>query len=111
MWRLQRALDAVRGHPRVADAALAVLLAALVQWEILTTAVTGSKWLLMPAGLAMTIPLAWRRVAPLPALLFVMAGGLFYGTVRYSTGSVLLTMIFHAVGNAYAAYQRLHSSR
>jgi membrane protease YdiL (CAAX protease family) len=46
-----------------------------------------------------------------PALLFVMAGGLFYGTVRYSTGSVLLTMIFHAVGNAYAAYQRLHSSR
>jgi len=45
------------------------------------------------------------------ALLWVMVDGLFYGMVRYSTGSVLLTIIFHAVGNAYAAYQRFYSSR
>ena len=88
MRRLQRALAAVRGHPRVADAALAVLLAALVQWEILTTAVTGSKWLLMPAGLAMTIPLAWRRAAPLPALLFVMAAGAAVGLTTADSDAV-----------------------
>ena len=79
MSRLQRALDAVRGHPRAADAALALLLAALVEWEILTTDVTGPKWLLVPAGLAIDLPLAWRRVAPLPALLFVMAASAAVG--------------------------------
>jgi signal transduction histidine kinase len=73
MGGLQRASDAVRRHPRTADAALALLLAALVQWELLTTDVTGPKWLLVPAGLAVTLPLAWRRVAPLPTLLLVMA--------------------------------------
>ena len=88
MRRFQRARDAVRGHPRVADAALAVVLAALVQWEILTTDVTGSKWLLMPAGLAMTIPLAWRRVAPLPALLFVMAAGAAVGLTTADSDAV-----------------------
>lgn len=40
------------------------------------------------------------------ALLFVLVDGVFYGTVRYSTGSILLTMCLHALGNAYAAYQR-----
>jgi signal transduction histidine kinase len=79
MSGLQRARDAVRGHPRAADAALALLLAALVEWEILTTDVTGPKWLLVPAGLALTVPLAWRRVAPLPALLFVMAAAAAVG--------------------------------
>ena len=79
MSGLQRALDAVRRHPRAADAALALLLTALVQWEILTTDVTGPKWLLVPAGLAMTVPLAWRRVAPLPALLIVMAASAAIG--------------------------------
>ena len=79
MSRLQRALDAVRGHPRAADASLALLLAALVEWEILTTDVTGPKWLLVPAGVAIALPLAWRRVAPLPALLFVMAASAAVG--------------------------------
>jgi signal transduction histidine kinase len=73
MSGLQRARDAVRGHPRAADAALALLLAGLVQWEILTKDVTGPKWLLVATGLAVTVPLAWRRVAPLPSLMFVMA--------------------------------------
>lgn len=40
------------------------------------------------------------------ALLFVVIDGLFYGTVRYSTDSILLTIALHAAGNAYAAYQR-----
>jgi signal transduction histidine kinase len=88
MGGLQRALDAVRGHPRIADAALALLLAALVEWEILTTDVTGPKWLLVPAGLALTVPLAWRRVAPLPALLFVMAAAAAAGLAAADSDEV-----------------------
>jgi membrane protease YdiL (CAAX protease family) len=41
------------------------------------------------------------------ALLFVLADGLFYGAARYCTDSVVLTMMLHATGNAYAAFQRL----
>jgi signal transduction histidine kinase len=88
MSGLQRALDAVRGHPRAADAALALLLAALVQWEILTTDVTGPKSLLVPAGLAVTIPLAWRRTAPLAALLFVMAAAAAAGLAAADSDEV-----------------------
>jgi len=40
------------------------------------------------------------------ALLFILVNGLFYGTVRYYTGSILLTMLLHGMGNVYAAYQR-----
>jgi signal transduction histidine kinase len=88
MSGLQRARDAVRGHPRAADAALALLLAGLVQWEILTKDVTGPKWLLVATGLAVTVPLAWRRVAPLPALLFVMAAAAAAGLVAADSDEV-----------------------
>jgi membrane protease YdiL (CAAX protease family) len=40
-------------------------------------------------------------------LLFVLVDGLFFGTVRYSTGSTVLPMFLHIIGNCYAAYQRL----
>jgi CAAX protease family protein len=40
-------------------------------------------------------------------LLFILADGLFYGVVRYSTGSTALTIGLHMLGNSYAAYQRL----
>lgn len=43
-------------------------------------------------------------------LLFVLADGLFFGIVRYSTGSIVLTMVLHILGNSYAAYQRLSSN-
>jgi signal transduction histidine kinase len=88
MRGLQRALDAVRRHPRAADAALALLLAALMEWEILTKDLTGPKWLLVPAGLAITLPLAWRRVAPLPALLFVMAASAAAGLAAADSDEV-----------------------
>jgi len=42
-----------------------------------------------------------------PEMLFVALDGLFYGFARYATGSTLLTMIFHSLGNLYAAYQRV----
>jgi len=88
MSGLQRARDAVRGHPRAADAALALLLAGLVQWEILTKDVTGPKWLLVATGLAVTVPLAWRRVAPLPALMFVMAAAAAAGLAAADSDEV-----------------------
>ncbi len=88
MRGLQRAREAVRKHPRAADAALALLLAGLVQWEILTKDVTGPKWLLVATGLAVTVPLAWRRVAPLPALMFVMAAAAAAGLAAADSDEV-----------------------
>jgi signal transduction histidine kinase len=88
MSALQRARDAVRGHPLAADTALALALAALVQWEIFTTDATGPKSLLVPAGLAVTVPLAWRRVAPLPALLFLMAASAALGLATADSDEV-----------------------
>ncbi len=104
MSGLQRALDAVRGHPRAADAALALLLAALVEWEILTTDVTGPKWLLVPAGLALTVPLAWRRVAPLPALLFVMAAAAAAGLAAADSDEVAQTPQMPFLAELLAVY-------
>jgi membrane protease YdiL (CAAX protease family) len=40
-------------------------------------------------------------------LLFVLADGFFYGVARYVTGSTILTMLLHMMGNSYAAYERL----
>ena len=112
MSGLQRALDAVRGHPRVADAALALLLAALVQWEILTTDVTGPKWLLVPAGLALTVPLAWRRVAPLPALLFVMAAAAAVGLAVADSDEVAQTPQLPFLAEILAVYSvAVHAER
>lgn len=41
------------------------------------------------------------------ALLLVLVDGLFLGAARYATGSMLLTLLFHSLGNLYAAYERL----
>lgn len=38
---------------------------------------------------------------------FALADGLLFGIARCSTGSTILTMVLHALGNGYAAYQRL----
>jgi signal transduction histidine kinase len=104
MSGLERARDAVRGHPRAVDALLALGLAALVQWEILTTDVTGPKWLLVPAGLAITIPLAWRRVAPLPALLVVMAASAAAGLAAADSDEVAQTPQMPFLAEILAVY-------
>jgi signal transduction histidine kinase len=64
----------IRGHPFAADAALAVALAALVVSEVLTSKeyLTGSDWVYIPVALVMTVPLAWRRRAPLVVVVLVM---------------------------------------
>jgi uncharacterized protein len=38
---------------------------------------------------------------------FIAVDGLFFGLARYRTGSLLLPMLLHASGNAFAAAQRL----
>ena len=63
----------IRAHPERVDAAIAVLLAALVVEEILNSDVTGPPALLVPAALGLTLPLAWRRSRPLASTALVMA--------------------------------------
>ncbi len=64
----------VEYHPFASDAALAVVLAALVQSDLWSSSsyFTASKAIYIPATLLMTLPLAWRRRAPLPVVLAVM---------------------------------------
>jgi signal transduction histidine kinase len=69
---IQRAL---RAHPLASDAALAVLLAAFVLQDVLladSSYLTGQKWVYVPAALLITVPLAWRRRAPLVVVSVVM---------------------------------------
>jgi signal transduction histidine kinase len=82
-FSLMRWLPAVRRllerHPFASDAAVAVALAALVESDILTSLdyFTGSKAVYLSAASLMTVPLAWRRRAPLPVLVVVMAALVF----------------------------------
>jgi hypothetical protein len=54
-------------HPFASDAVLAVALAAFVLQDLWTSGdyLTASKAIYVPAGLLMTLPLAWPRRAPL----------------------------------------------
>jgi signal transduction histidine kinase len=72
MRRLREVRAAVRRHPRRVDAALALLLAAFVLQETFTSDVVASPVLVIGA-LAVTLPLAWRRSAPLLTTAVVMA--------------------------------------
>ena len=59
---------------RRVDAAIAVALSALVLAEIVGGEFETNAALLVAAGLILTLPLAWRRAAPLPAVAVSMAG-------------------------------------
>jgi signal transduction histidine kinase len=63
---------ALRTHRFASEALLALALTAVVQLEIWFTDVTVPKGLAVPAGLLMTLPLAWRRPAPLAVTIVVM---------------------------------------
>ena len=60
---LQAVRRLVERHPLASDAALAVALGAIVQADIWTSGdyFTASKAIYVPAGLLMTLPLAWRH--------------------------------------------------
>jgi signal transduction histidine kinase len=74
MSRIRAGLEIVRAHPLAIDALLALALAAVVVSEILTSReyLTGSSWVYLPVALMMTVPLAWRRQAPLVVVTLVM---------------------------------------
>ena len=65
-------LTSARRRPFPLDALLALALAALVLLEIWGTDVTVPATLAVPIGLLMTLPLAWRRRAPLGVVVVVM---------------------------------------
>jgi signal transduction histidine kinase len=58
------------------DAILALALAAAAQAEVWSGLLAGPKWATLPASLAYTLPLAWRRRAPLPVAVLVVASAL-----------------------------------
>lgn len=62
-----------RHYPPLPDVALALVVAGLVQLELWGSDVTTPVAIALPATLVMTLPLAWRRVAPL-AVAGVVAG-------------------------------------
>src|SRR5258705_6798997 len=64
-----------RRHPFGTDAAIAVLLCLFVLQDVFGSShyLTASKTIYVPAALLMTLPLAFRRRAPLPVALVVAA--------------------------------------
>jgi signal transduction histidine kinase len=74
MARIRAAVFMIRGHPFATDAVLALALAAVVLFEVFTSNgyLTGSAWVYVPVAVLMTVPLAWRRRAPLHVVVLVM---------------------------------------
>jgi signal transduction histidine kinase len=68
---VRRAFD---GHPFLVDCAIAIVLAAIVLEDLLSSGgyYTASQWIYVPAALLMTLPLAWRRRWPFAVCLVVM---------------------------------------
>jgi signal transduction histidine kinase len=79
----------IERHPFASDAVLAVVLAALVLADIWTSTdyFTASKPIYVSAGLLMTLPLAWRRRAPL-AVAAVVMGALVFESLAVGTAPV-----------------------
>jgi signal transduction histidine kinase len=75
MQRLRAVLALPRSHPSASDAALAGLLVAVGVGEALTSPgyLTGSKWIYVPAAIAVGGPLAWRRRYPFTAACVTLA--------------------------------------
>src|SRR5919109_593446 len=76
---------ALRTHCFASDALLALALMAVVQLEIWLTNVTVPKGVAAPAGVLMTLPLAWRRRAPLAVTIVVMGSWTAQSLLDYSS--------------------------
>lgn len=67
MQRVRAWLVLPQSHPFAVDSALAGALVAACVAEVLTSSgyLTGSKWIYLPAAIAIAAPIAWRRRHPL----------------------------------------------
>jgi signal transduction histidine kinase len=76
---LRRSWRLVERHPFASDAAIAIALAAFVLSDLLGSGdyYAASKAIYVPAALLMTLPLAWRRSAPLPVAAIVLGALVF----------------------------------
>ena len=72
-------MSLIRRHPRAWDILLAGLLAALVMQEVLASDQDVPLGLAVPVALAMTLPLAWRRRAPVPVAAVVLVAFMVQG--------------------------------
>jgi signal transduction histidine kinase len=72
--RLRAVRSFLERHPFATDAAIAALLALFVLQDVHTSSgyLSGSKAVYVPTALLMTLPLAWRRRAPLTVASVVM---------------------------------------
>jgi signal transduction histidine kinase len=76
MTLVRAVVRALRDHSLASDAALAFVLALFVLQDVLLSNgdyLTGQRSVYVPAALLMTLPLAWRRRAPLLVVSVVMA--------------------------------------
>jgi signal transduction histidine kinase len=94
-WMKRRLPLSLIEQPARRDAVLAVLLAAFVEWEILTSDVDGPLAGLIVLGLTATLPLALRRRWPVPVLAAVVLGviGLSEVSVEQEPQSTLLAVL------------------
>jgi signal transduction histidine kinase len=74
MPRTRAVVLMLRGHPFAIDTVAACALATLVLSDVFTSRgyLSGSSWVYVPVAVLMTIPLAWRRLAPLVVVVLVM---------------------------------------
>jgi signal transduction histidine kinase len=76
MAPIRAVVRALRAHPFASDAVLAFAVALFVLQDVVLSNgdyLTGPNSVYVPAALLMTVPLAWRRRAPLLVVLVVMA--------------------------------------
>jgi signal transduction histidine kinase len=74
MSRIADVRRSIEEHPFAVDCAIAVTLAAIVVEDLVSSGgyYTASQWIYVPAALLMTLPLAWRRRAPLAVCAVVL---------------------------------------
>ena len=100
MTALRRLTSSWRLHAFAADAALAVAITVVVQQETWTSEwVRGSKPALAVAGLAMTLPLAWRRRWPVAVAVTVFAAL----AVHPSLGLIIAFQVARRTSDYFAA--------
>lgn len=106
-----RPIGWLRTHERAADAVLAVLITSLsVTFHLLDLDSDGKfrspTWWTTLLIIASVLPVAWRRVAPIPTGLFVVAAQISAALLDIDgTGFLGVVMALYAIG-AYSAGQR-----